>query len=154
MDEIFRLIRLAFLPVPAALWTLLWPPWAIVVSCIVVPLRVGWTTVGRVCGYPFVFLGAALFAGRDAVDTYMRNWSESYQKTWDLLGVLDFTQGYRSLLAWWDDPRTEPLSGVVIGSNIVAALGVAAAVSETIRKILLIILAVVAGLIILGIICD
>jgi len=148
MDELFRLIRLPFLPVPLFLWTLIWILLLASTVVVVIPLGLlAFTVVGTI-GFPFVFFGAAYSNSPENIKACLDWWRGAYETTMSLPNEIKIACGYQRLLAWGNDPKTvsDTDTGILIGTaNVVAVLVIAGIFSEMVRSILM----AVGGLIII-----
>ena len=155
MEELFRLVRMPFLPLPLALWTLLWPVLLAGIVVVAIPLKFAGTTALYAIGFPFVFLGAAYSNEPNRITAYLDGWRLTNEKTMAMAKHIKVARGYSRLLAWGNDPKTVPDTGWIIGTaNVVGVLLIGAVISEMIRTALGIMLAVIVILIVLGLVTS
>lgn len=153
MDEIFRLIRMPLLPLPLALWSLIWPVLLAGTLVLAIPLTLVGITAMYAIGFPFVFFGAAYSNEPGRITKYVDAWRSNNVKTLAMAKDIRVARGYRRLLAWGEDPKATPGTGWIIGTaNVIGLLLIGALISEMIRTALGILAIVVVILVILGLV--
>ena len=153
VNELFRFIRMPFLPLPLAVWTLLWPSLLSVIAVVVIPSRFLGTTIFNAVRFPFVFLGAAYANEPGRVTTFFAEWRAMNDRTFAMTKEIKVNRGYGRLIGWWSDPKSVPNTGWIIATgNIFAVILIGMALSEMVRTAVGIILVAIVGLVVLGLV--
>jgi hypothetical protein len=97
MKEIFQLIRMPFIILPLASWTIVWPILYLATYTIIIFLLI-LNTVFYVVGLTFNFFSAALFNNIKWHEEYFNEWKNSYSKAIDLTNNLSIEEIYSEII--------------------------------------------------------
>jgi len=148
LEELFRLVRLPLLPLPLALWTLLWPLLLAGIVVVAIPVKFVGTTLIYAVGLPFIFFGAAYSNEPTRVSRYLDEWRRTNEKTMSMASEIKVARGYSRILAWGNDPKAVPDTGWTVGTaNVIGVLLIGAVVSEMVRIAVAVLLAIIVILI-------
>ena len=147
MEALFVLARLLMLPVPLILWTLTWPI-LLIGAIATIPFRWFFTTLFRLLGVPFVFLGAAFSGEPEDWHTYCKNWSAAYDSALSLVKEVRVEGVYQDILKWCWEPKNAPDPSWIIVANFIVAVVVVCVMFEAVRTVVIWTVVVLAVLLI------
>jgi hypothetical protein len=116
MKKTFQSIRMLFILLPLASWTIIWPILYLVSYTIIVFLLL-LNTVFYVVGLPFSVLKAALSSNLKWHKEYFDEWKDSYSKTINFTNNLSIEKTYREIIDWGNGANN--ITHQIVFTNII-----------------------------------